>query len=48
MIDSALLSVFGPAATSLPQLPLAVDGAGYLVAQSDYTVPVGPGFWDRR
>jgi ubiquinol-cytochrome c reductase iron-sulfur subunit len=40
--------VFGPASTSLPQLPLAVDEAGYLVAQSDFTVPVGPGFWDRR
>ncbi len=40
--------VFGPAATALPQLPLAVDDSGYLVAQSDYTVPVGPGFWGRR
>jgi len=40
--------VFGPASTSLPQLPLAVDETGYLVAQSDFTVPVGPGFWDRR
>jgi ubiquinol-cytochrome c reductase iron-sulfur subunit len=39
--------IFGPASTPLPQLPLAVDGAGYLIAQSDYTVPVGPGFWDR-
>jgi ubiquinol-cytochrome c reductase iron-sulfur subunit len=40
--------VFGPASTSLPQLPLAVDDSGYFVAQGDYTVPVGPGFWDRR
>jgi ubiquinol-cytochrome c reductase iron-sulfur subunit len=40
--------IFGPASTSLPQLPLAVDSAGYLIAQSDFTVPVGPGFWDRR
>jgi ubiquinol-cytochrome c reductase iron-sulfur subunit len=35
----------GPAARSLPQLPLALDNDGYLVAQSDYTTPVGPGFW---
>jgi ubiquinol-cytochrome c reductase iron-sulfur subunit len=40
--------VFGPATRSLPQLPLAVDGSGYLIAQSDYTEPVGPGFWNRR
>jgi ubiquinol-cytochrome c reductase iron-sulfur subunit len=40
--------VFGPATRSLPQLPLAVDAEGYLVAQSDYTEPVGPGFWKRR
>lgn len=37
----------GPATTPLPQLPLALDNEGYLVAQSDYTVPVGPGFWNR-
>jgi ubiquinol-cytochrome c reductase iron-sulfur subunit len=40
-------AVFGPAARSLPQLPLALDDAGYLIAQSDYTEPVGPGFWNR-
>lgn len=39
--------VFGPATRSLPQLPLGVDGDGYLVALSDYTEPVGPAFWDR-
>jgi ubiquinol-cytochrome c reductase iron-sulfur subunit len=38
---------FGPATRSLPQLPLAVDGEGFLVAQSDFTEPVGPGFWNR-
>ena len=31
----------------LPQLPLAVDSEGYLVAQSDFTEPVGPSFWER-
>ena len=39
--------VFGPAARALPQLPLAVDAEGYLVAQSDFTEPVGPSFWER-
>jgi ubiquinol-cytochrome c reductase iron-sulfur subunit len=38
----------GPATTALPQLPLDVDGDGYLVARSDYTEPVGPGFWNRN
>ncbi|HEX9314901.1 MAG TPA: Rieske 2Fe-2S domain-containing protein [Actinomycetota bacterium] len=37
----------GPATMPLPQLPLDVDGDGYLVARSDYTEPVGPGFWNR-
>ncbi|HSS10885.1 MAG TPA: Rieske (2Fe-2S) protein [Acidimicrobiales bacterium] len=40
--------VFGPAPRSLPQLPLAVTADGFLVAQSDYTEPVGPGYWNRR
>jgi ubiquinol-cytochrome c reductase iron-sulfur subunit len=39
--------VFGPAARSLPQLPLALDDEGFFVAQSDYTEPVGPSFWER-
>jgi ubiquinol-cytochrome c reductase iron-sulfur subunit len=39
--------VFGPAARSLPQLPLDVDVDGYLVATGDFSDPVGPGFWDR-
>jgi ubiquinol-cytochrome c reductase iron-sulfur subunit len=37
----------GPATRPLPQLPLAVDTDGYLVAQSDYHEPTGPGFWNR-
>jgi ubiquinol-cytochrome c reductase iron-sulfur subunit len=40
--------VFGPAPRSLPQLPLAVDDDGYLVAQSDFTESVGPSYWGRR
>jgi ubiquinol-cytochrome c reductase iron-sulfur subunit len=39
--------VFGPAARHLPQLPLAVDAEGFLVAQSDFTEPVGPSYWER-
>ena len=36
----------GPATMPLPQLPLDVDAEGYIVARSDYTEPVGPGFWN--
>ncbi|SDC60073.1 ubiquinol-cytochrome c reductase iron-sulfur subunit [Nocardioides lianchengensis] len=39
--------IFGPAARALPQLPIAVDSEGYLVAQSDFTEPVGPSYWER-
>ncbi len=39
--------VFGPAARSLPQLPITTDADGYLVARSDFTVPVGPSFFER-
>jgi ubiquinol-cytochrome c reductase iron-sulfur subunit len=39
--------IFGPAARHLPQLPIEVDDEGYLVAQSDFTEPVGPSFWER-
>jgi ubiquinol-cytochrome c reductase iron-sulfur subunit len=38
--------IFGPAARALPQLPLDVDSEGYLIAASDYRVPVGPPFWE--
>ncbi len=39
--------IFGPAARHLPQLPLALDSEGYLIATSDFTEPVGPSFWER-
>lgn len=39
--------VFGPAGHALPQLPIAVDSDGYLVAQSDFHEPVGPAYWER-
>ncbi len=46
VLDGARPS-FGPAARPLPQLPLAIDAEGHLIAQSDYREPVGPGFWNR-
>lgn len=39
--------VAGPATRPLPQLPLEIDEAGYLVATGDFPEPVGPGFWRR-
>ncbi|MGD0320695.1 MAG: Rieske 2Fe-2S domain-containing protein [Acidimicrobiales bacterium] len=39
--------VFGPAPRPLPQLPLMIDSAGWLRAQSGYHEPIGPGFWER-
>jgi ubiquinol-cytochrome c reductase iron-sulfur subunit len=38
--------VDGPATRPLPQLPIEVDGQGYLRAQGDFPEPVGPGFWN--
>ncbi len=37
----------GPATRPLPQLPIDVDGDGFLVARGDFPEPVGPGFWSR-
>jgi ubiquinol-cytochrome c reductase iron-sulfur subunit len=37
----------GPAAAPLPQLPLAIDAEGFLVARGDFSEPVGPSFWHR-
>ncbi|HEY7105395.1 MAG TPA: Rieske 2Fe-2S domain-containing protein [Acidimicrobiia bacterium] len=39
--------VFGPAARALPQLPLAIDDEGFVVAQSDFHEPIGPAYWNR-
>lgn len=39
--------VFGPATRSLPQLPLALDDEGFLIATGDFSGPVAGGFWDR-
>ena len=37
----------GPATRPLPQLPIAVDEQGYLVARDDFPEPIGPGYWNR-
>jgi ubiquinol-cytochrome c reductase iron-sulfur subunit len=39
--------LFGPAARSLPQLPIRIDPDGNLFAVSDFQEPVGPSFWER-
>jgi len=44
VLDSARPKT-GPAAAPLPQLPLAIDPDGFLVAQGDFSEPVGPVFW---
>jgi ubiquinol-cytochrome c reductase iron-sulfur subunit len=39
--------VAGPATRALPELGLAVDADGYLVARGDFNAPVGPDDWNR-
>ncbi|GAA2100705.1 Rieske 2Fe-2S domain-containing protein [Microlunatus panaciterrae] len=46
-LGDAGVVVFGPAARSLPQLPITTDADGYLVARSGFTVPVGPSYFER-
>ncbi len=38
--------LFGPAGRSLPQLPLAVDPRGYLVAAGPFHEDIGPSWWN--
>ncbi|HSK98665.1 MAG TPA: Rieske (2Fe-2S) protein [Euzebyales bacterium] len=38
------IPTFGPTARALPQLPLGVDGQGYLIALGDFTEQVGPAY----
>jgi ubiquinol-cytochrome c reductase iron-sulfur subunit len=38
--------IAGPATRPLPQLPIAIDDEGYVVAQDDFSEPVGPAFWN--
>ena len=46
-VTRAAKVLFGPAARPLPQLALALDAEGYLVAKQPFTEPVGPSFWER-
>ncbi|CAN5529408.1 Rieske 2Fe-2S domain-containing protein [soil metagenome] len=45
-VTTGCTPVFGPAARPLPQLPMEVDEAGFLVALGDFPEPVGPSFWN--
>jgi ubiquinol-cytochrome c reductase iron-sulfur subunit len=45
-VTTGCTPVFGPAARPLPQLPMEVDEAGFLVATGDFQEPVGPSFWN--
>ena len=47
-VTRAAKVIFGPAARPLPQLALALDAEGYLVAKQGFTEPVGPSFWERN
>jgi ubiquinol-cytochrome c reductase iron-sulfur subunit len=40
--------IFGPGRRPLPQLPIAVDDEGYLVATAGFAEPVGPSYWERE
>jgi ubiquinol-cytochrome c reductase iron-sulfur subunit len=46
-VTRAAKVLFGPAARPLPQLALALDSEGYLVAKQPFSEPVGPSFWER-
>lgn len=43
-VTDGAVPVEGPAPHPLPQLPLGTDASGYLVAQGDFSGPVGPGW----
>ncbi|CAN5214465.1 Rieske 2Fe-2S domain-containing protein [soil metagenome] len=47
-VSNGAAVIFGPASRPLPQLPIAIDQDGYLIAQSDFHEPVGPSFWERQ
>ena len=40
--------IYGPAGRPLPQLPLMVDGSGYLRAGGNFSERIGPGWWNVR
>jgi ubiquinol-cytochrome c reductase iron-sulfur subunit len=40
--------IFGPAGRSLPQLPMALDDSGLLIAGGEFSGPIGPSWWGVR
>ena len=52
-LGRAGIVVFGPASRALPQLPITVDGEGYLIARSGFVddeghnLPTGPSYFER-
>jgi ubiquinol-cytochrome c reductase iron-sulfur subunit len=40
--------IFGPAGRSLPQLPMALDASGLLIAGGEFSGPIGPSWWGAR
>jgi ubiquinol-cytochrome c reductase iron-sulfur subunit len=40
-------AIAGPAVRALPQLPVSIDGQGYVVADGDFLGQVGPTYWRR-
>jgi ubiquinol-cytochrome c reductase iron-sulfur subunit len=47
LVTEGARPVFGPAARSLPQLPIMVDQDGFFRCVKDFDQPVGPGYWER-
>lgn len=47
LVTEGARPVFGPAARSLPQLPIMVDEEGFFRCVKDFDQPVGPGYWER-
>ncbi len=46
-VPRACKVVFGPAARSLPQLPISVNADGEFIATASFDQPVGPSFFER-
>jgi ubiquinol-cytochrome c reductase iron-sulfur subunit len=46
-VPKACKVIFGPAARSLPQLPISVNPDGQFVATAAFDQPIGPSFWER-
>lgn len=46
-VTRAAKVIFGPSARPLPQLALALDNEGFLIAKQPFSEPVGPSFWER-